>query len=57
MKRSISIYLMMFCFMIFLSGSAFAAYQDTNFTVLLGFDVLGNAEIEFGSVLNEDEDV
>ena len=43
--------------MIFLSGSAFAAYQDTNFTVLLGFDVLGNAEIEFGSVLNEDEDV
>jgi len=56
MKKSIFMYLTMFSFVIFLSGSAFAAYQDTNFTVLLGFDVLGNVELDYGTI-TVDEDV
>lgn len=48
----------MFGFIIFLSGSAFAAYQDTHLTILMGFDVFGSAEIEFqNQSTDEDTDV
>lgn len=58
MKKSIFIYLVMFSFIFFLSGSAFAAYQNTNFTILMGFDVFGSAEIEFqNQSSDEDTDV
>jgi len=56
MKKYLIICIAVSFFAAFTYSNASAAYQDTNFTVLLGIDILGTGKMEQGSV-SDSEDV
>ncbi len=58
MKKYVIICSIIACSIVCTYSNASAAYQDTNFTVLLGIDLLGKGKMEQGSVSsNEDTEV